>query len=95
MSKSPFSHSQVPPAVPSAGTAGSYAPGTGVWLTTIEAAKYLKVSKSFLDKLRVYGGGPLFVRLGPRKILYRQGDLDAWMAARVFNSTSQYGVASR
>jgi excisionase family DNA binding protein len=64
-------------------------------LTVVEAAAYCRVSKSFLDKARVYGNGPPYVRLGGRKILYRMSDLDAWMAARVFNSTSQYGGASR
>jgi predicted DNA-binding transcriptional regulator AlpA len=64
-------------------------------LTVVEAAAYCRVSKSFLDKARVYGDGPPYVRLGGRKILYRVSDLDAWMAARVFNSTSQYGGAGR
>ena len=30
------------------------------WLTPKEAATYLRVSKSYLDKLRVYAGGPRF-----------------------------------
>ncbi len=59
-------------------------------LTPAEAAAYLRCSKSYLDKLRVYGGGPKFLRLGKRKILYRQSDLDLWIAARSFGSTSEY-----
>ena len=47
--------------------------------TVPEAADHLRVSESYLDKLRVYGGGPTFVRLGPRKIVYRESDLDAWI----------------
>jgi hypothetical protein len=35
-----------------------------VFLTPREAAGYLRVSKSYLDKLRVYGGGPTFLRFG-------------------------------
>ena len=31
-------------------------------LTPAEAAAHLRVSKSYLDKLRVYGGGPKFLR---------------------------------
>ena len=46
-----------------------------VFLTPKEAAGYLRVSKSYLDKLRVYGGGPRFLRFGKRKILYRKPDL--------------------
>jgi excisionase family DNA binding protein len=59
-------------------------------LTVAEAAKYLRVSKSFLDKSRVCGGGPDFIRLGKRKILYRTCDLDAWACSRRHRSTSEY-----
>jgi excisionase family DNA binding protein len=60
------------------------------FLTTPEAAAYLRVSKSYFDKLRVYGGGPEFIRLGKRKILYRKSDLDLWADQRRFGSTSEY-----
>ena len=59
-------------------------------LTPAEAAAYLRSSKSYLNKLRVYGGGPRFLRLGKRKILYRKPDLDVWAARRSFGSTSEY-----
>jgi excisionase family DNA binding protein len=59
-------------------------------LTPNEAAAYLRVSKSYLDKLRVYGGGPRFVRPGKRKILYRKSDLDEWLVSRSFQSTGEY-----
>ena len=60
-------------------------------LTVKEAADLLRCSKSYLDKLRCAGGGPEFVRLGVRKILYRRLDLLTWAKSRRFNSTSQYG----
>jgi excisionase family DNA binding protein len=63
-------------------------------LTPAEAAVYLRVSKSYLDKLRVYGGGPKFLRFGKRKILYRQSDLELWAAVRSFRSTSEYGAGA-
>lgn len=59
-------------------------------LSTREAAEHLNVSKSYLDKLRVYGGGPEFIRLSKRKILYRQSALDCWAHQRRFGSTSEY-----
>jgi excisionase family DNA binding protein len=59
-------------------------------LTTAEAPVYLRVSKSYLDKLRVYGGGPPFLRPGKRKVLYRKSDLDTWLARHRFGSTSEY-----
>jgi excisionase family DNA binding protein len=66
-------------------------PATAAMLLTVaEAAKYLRVSKSFLDKSRVSGGGPEFIRIGKRKILYRTSALDLWANARRYNSTSEY-----
>ncbi len=59
-------------------------------LTTRQSAEHLNVSKSYLDKFRVYGGGPEFVRLSKRKILYRQSALDRWAKERQFSSTSEY-----
>lgn len=57
-------------------------------LTVDEAARWAKVSTSFLNKARISGGGPKFVRLG-RAIRYRQADLDAWVAKGVAGSTSE------
>jgi hypothetical protein len=42
-----------------------------------EAAEILGVSKSFLDKARIYGGGPPFMRFG-RAIIYSTDDLAEW-----------------
>jgi hypothetical protein len=38
-------------------------------------------SKSFLDTLRVKGGGPTFIKVG-RHVRYDDGDLDSWIASR-------------
>ena len=61
------------------------------YLTVEYAADYLRVSKNYLDKLRVSGMGPSFIRLGRRKVLYRMSDLDRWVEERIYASTSQYG----
>jgi predicted DNA-binding transcriptional regulator AlpA len=45
------------------------------------AADYLGLSKSFLDKARCYGGGPVFAKLGTT-VIYNSADLDEWVAAR-------------
>jgi len=42
-----------------------------------QAAEHLGVSKSFLDKARIYGGGPGFMRFG-RAVVYSTEDLDEW-----------------
>lgn len=46
-----------------------------------QAAEYCGLSKSFLDKARIYGGGPAFMRLG-RSVIYSSIDLDVWMASQ-------------
>jgi predicted DNA-binding transcriptional regulator AlpA len=59
---------------------------------TPEAAKRLGLSVSTLNKFRVTGEGPVFVRLGPGKcgsVGYTVEDLDAWVAARRVRSTSE------
>lgn len=57
-------------------------------LTVEQAAEYLAVSCSYLNKLRVQGGGPVFCKLG-RGVRYRKSDLQAWVDAHRVNSTSE------
>jgi excisionase family DNA binding protein len=63
------------------------------YLTPPEAANYLRSSVSTLAKLRVYGGGPEFTRIG-RAIRYRRTDLDTYMADQLVRSTSEKRVAT-
>ena len=57
-------------------------------LTQREAASVLRLSERTLERWRVAGIGPRFVRLNT-SIRYRQQDLDAHVAARVVASTSE------
>ena len=57
-------------------------------LTQRQAAALLCLSERTLERLRVSGGGPKFVRCG-RSIRYRDSDLEAWVADRVVGSTSE------
>ncbi len=57
------------------------------YLTPRAAAIYLGTSPSTLAKLRLFGDGPPFTRIG-RAVRYRRRDLDAWMAARLVTSVS-------
>ena len=56
-------------------------------LTTEDAARYLGLSKSTLNKWRVYGLGPTFIKLG-RAVRYRLEDLDQYLAESAKRSTS-------
>ena len=53
------------------------------------AAAKLGLSTSTLAKMRLYGNGPIYSKLG-RRVLYRLEDLEAWVAAHRYRSTSEY-----
>jgi predicted DNA-binding transcriptional regulator AlpA len=57
-------------------------------LNVKQAAEYTSLSKSSLDKLRIYGGGPLFIKVGAR-VLYDHIDIDSWLASKKVANTSQ------
>ena len=63
------------------------------YFTPPEAAEYLRTSVSTLAKLRVYGGGPEFTRIG-RAIRYRRTDIDTYMADQLVRSTSEKRVVT-
>jgi predicted DNA-binding transcriptional regulator AlpA len=52
-----------------------------------QAAEYIGVSESFLNKARLTGDGPVFLKLG-RLVAYDRTDLDAWLRSRRRTSTS-------
>jgi predicted DNA-binding transcriptional regulator AlpA len=56
-------------------------------INVVAASQYLGIAKSTLNKLRVYGGGPKYVKLGHR-VVYDRHDLDAWVDAKRRASTS-------
>ena len=57
-------------------------------LNVIQAASYTSLSKSSLDKLRVYGGGPVYIKAGAR-VVYDRIDLDTWLIGKKVANTSQ------
>lgn len=65
------------------------------FLTTVEAAQYLKVSRNYLQGLRTTGGGPDFLRVSARRVLYSIENLDAWLKANTHSSTAEYPTAAR
>ena len=57
-------------------------------LDTAAAADYVGLSKSTLEKLRVFGTGPKYLKLN-RAVRYRVSDLEAWLSQRIVSSTSE------
>lgn len=62
-----------------------------ILLTVEDAAARLKISKHTLNRWRVTGEGPPFVKYGPRLVRYREVALDAWALDRTRASTGKYG----
>lgn len=67
------------------------APGTEPMLAASDAAAYMGLAPQTLAKMRLYGDSPPFYKLG-RRVLYKRGELDSWIAARRRRSTSDTGV---
>jgi predicted DNA-binding transcriptional regulator AlpA len=55
-------------------------------LRTPEAADYLGLSASTMEKMRLRGDGPRYAKLG-RLVIYAITDLDAWVEVRKRTST--------
>jgi hypothetical protein len=55
---------------------------TTEYMTTVEAAAYIKMSRQFLEAARYRGdgSGPAYIKVG-RSVRYRKPVLDAWMTA--------------
>jgi predicted DNA-binding transcriptional regulator AlpA len=60
------------------------------YLRTPEAAAYCGLSASTLEKLRLTGDGPFFIKRG-RSVLYDRADLDGWLDSLRRRSTSDRG----
>jgi len=59
------------------------------FITTEEAAKYLRLKRSTLEVWRVQGRGPVFVKFGGA-VRYRVSDLEMYASACTHENTSQY-----
>lgn len=59
-------------------------------LSVEAASQHVGLSVSTLNKLRVFGGGPIFLKLG-RRVAYDLADLDAWLVTKRRRSTSDAG----
>lgn len=58
-------------------------------MRTADAARFVGLSESSLEKLRCRGDGPAFIKIGSRAVGYLVDDLDAWIASRRRHSTSE------
>lgn len=70
-------------------TALSFEMADTVALQTKKAAIYIGMNRRYLEDKRIKGGGPKYVRVSARCVLYRKADLDAWLEERIYSSTSE------
>lgn len=64
-------------------------PEKPTFYNTKQAAEYLNLKDSTLEKWRVTGDGPVFVALSGRAVRYRESDLCSFVESRVRKSTSE------
>jgi Helix-turn-helix domain len=67
--------------------------GRSAYMTTSEAAQFVRLSPRTLERLRVHGAGPVYLRAGTGKrarILYKAEHLVAWLEGQTYGSTSEY-----
>ena len=63
-------------------------------LTTREAAAYLRLGKPTIERWRITGAGPPYLKLGGA-VRYRRADLDEWLAENVVHSTSERSAGKK
>ena len=61
----------------------------------VQAAAFLGVSPRALQKWRVNGRGPQYLRLSSRCIRYSHSELVRWVEERVCRATAEYGKRQR
>ncbi len=62
-------------------------------MSTRVAADYVGLSARTLEKFRITGGGPLFLKPN-RRVVYDRDDLDSWLDGKRRRSTSDQGGAA-
>jgi predicted DNA-binding transcriptional regulator AlpA len=60
------------------------------YLTQSEVAALLRLSPRTLERHRLAGTGPAYIKLG-RRVVYKREAIEAWAAANTFTSTSAVG----
>jgi predicted DNA-binding transcriptional regulator AlpA len=58
------------------------------YLSERQASVYLGISDKTLQRHRINGTGPQFIKCGGR-VLYDRNDCDAWMSSQKITSTAQ------
>jgi predicted DNA-binding transcriptional regulator AlpA len=57
-------------------------------VTPHQAARMVGLTIHTLQRMRTEGTGPRFIKLGKRRVGYRECDLNEWLESRVATSTA-------
>jgi predicted DNA-binding transcriptional regulator AlpA len=57
-------------------------------LSPHQTAKLLGLTEASLQRMRTEGRGPIFLKVGKRRVAYRESDLRQWLARRTATSTA-------
>lgn len=60
-----------------------------LYFTQLELANVLKISPKTLEMMRQQGTGPIYCKMG-RRVLYKASEIEAYLEARTYRSTSEY-----
>ena len=60
-------------------------------MTTAEAATHSRLSQPTMERFRISGEGPVFIKLGGA-VRYFRRDIDSWLESRRVRSTSDGGA---
>lgn len=63
-------------------------------MNTREAASYLRLGKPTIERFRITGEGPAYLKLGGA-VRYRRCDLDAWLESCLIQSTAERGAQAK
>jgi hypothetical protein len=68
------------------------------YMTSVETAALMRLKPNTLEIKRCQGKGPPFIKLGDTRqapVRYRRSDVEEWIAAQRFVSTSAYSPHGR
>jgi hypothetical protein len=58
-------------------------------MNTKELSDYLKISTKTLERMRLNGDGPAYIKVG-RRVLYSDLQIETYISERSYQSTAEY-----
>ena len=65
------------------------------FLTDAQFCAMMNVTPRTTNEWRRHNTGPAYVRVGPRRILYRRSEVEAWLTSRTFKHRAAEVVSER